>query len=189
MVWDMKRFDHALTTLEDVLAWAAVAVLVTITVIVSADVVMRYALNRPFSWAYDLISLYLMAALFYLAVSRTFSLNAHIGVDLLQNRAPKTIRLLCQMSSGVLSLMLFLVIVWVNFGSSVEDFWSGASSVGEIPWPSWVSTAIVVVGCAVMSLRMAFYSVQNLLALFGHPLALSQLDALRRAHGEGMRAE
>lgn len=78
----MRRFDRALTFVEDVLAWAAVAVLVTITVIVSADVVMRYLLNRPFSWAYDLISLYLMAALFYLAVSRTFSLNAHIGVDL-----------------------------------------------------------------------------------------------------------
>ena len=185
----MKRFDRALTIVEDVLAWAAVAVLVAITLIVSADVVMRYLLNRPFSWAYDLISLYLMAALFYLAVSRTFSLNAHIGVDLLQNRAPQTVRLLCQLSSGVLSLLLFLTIVWVNFGTSVEDFWSDALSVGEIPWPTWLSTAIVVVGSTAISLRMAFYSVQNLLALFGHPLALSQLDALRRAHGEGMHAE
>lgn len=82
-----------------------------------------------------------------------------------------------------------MTIAWVNFGSSLEDFVSGASSVGEIPWPSWVSTAIVVLGCTVISLRMAFYSVQNLLALFGHPLALSQLDVFRRPQGEGMHAE
>lgn len=185
----MKRIDRALTLVKDVLAWAAVAVLVTITLIVSADVIMRYLFNRPLSWAYDLISLYLMAALFYLAVSRAFSLNAHIGVDLVQSRIPKPIRLFCQVIVGVLSLLLFLMIAWVNFRSSLEDFLLATATVGEIPWPTWVSTAIVVVGCTVISLRMAFYSVQNLLALLGNLVALKQMDAFRRAQGEGVHAE
>ncbi len=185
----MKRIDRALTLVEDILAWAAVAVLITITLIVSSDVIMRYLFNRPFSWAYDLISLYLMAAVFYLAVSRAFSLNAHIGVDLVQTRIPKPIRLFCQLIVGVLSLMLFLIVGWVNFRSSLEDFLLETATVGEIPWPTWISTAIVVLGCTVISLRMAFYSVQNLLAFLGNPVALEQLDAVRRAQGEGVHAE
>jgi TRAP-type C4-dicarboxylate transport system permease small subunit len=185
----MKRIDRVLTLVEDILAWAAVAVLVTITLIVSSDVIMRYLFNRPFIWAYDLISLYLMAALFYLAVSRAFSLNAHIGVDLVQNRLPVPVRLFCQLIVGVLSLMLFLMVGWANFGSSLDDFLQGTATVGEIPWPTWISTAIVVLGCMVISLRMAFYSAQSLLALLGNPVALEQLDAFRRAQGEEMHPE
>jgi TRAP-type C4-dicarboxylate transport system permease small subunit len=185
----MRRLDDALTLVEDILAWAAVAILVAITTIVSADVMMRYLFDQPFSWAYDFISFYLMAALFYLAVSRAFSLNAHIGVDILQRRLPKTVRLCCQMIVGVLSLMLFITIGKVNFSSSLDDFLSGSATVGEIAWPTWISTAIVVLGCTALSLRMAFYALQNMLALFGNPVALRQLDSLARVHGEGAHAE
>lgn len=38
-----------------------------VMMIVVGDVFMRYTFNRPFSWAYDLIALYLMAGLFYFA--------------------------------------------------------------------------------------------------------------------------
>ena len=44
----------------------ALVMLFAVMMIVAADVFMRYVFNAPFSWAYDLISLYLMAGAFFL---------------------------------------------------------------------------------------------------------------------------
>jgi TRAP-type C4-dicarboxylate transport system permease small subunit len=183
------RFNDALTSVEDVLSWLAVAILIAITLIVSGDVVMRYLFNRPFSWAYDLISFYLMAALFYAAVSRTFSLNAHIGVDLIQRRLPLRLRLLCQLVVGLLATGFFAIVVLTNFKTSLEDFVAKTAVVGEIPWPSWVSTCIVVVGSTVISVRLVLYVVQNMLALFGSVVAIDQLNSLHGGNSEGARGE
>ena len=65
-----------------------------IMIIVFSDVVMRYAFNRPFSWAYDLISLYLMAGIFFLVLSEAYTSRAHVSVDILQQKfSPAMIRL------------------------------------------------------------------------------------------------
>ena len=185
----MRRLDAALTLVEDVLAWASVAILAAVAAIVSADVLMRYLFNQPFSWAYDLISIYLMGALFYFALSRAFSLNAHIGVDIVQRRLPRAARFLCQSIVGLLSLLLFQLILWVNFRTSLGDFLSDAAVVGEIPWPTWISTAIVVLGCAVISLRMVLYVMQNAMALLGNPDMIAQLEAARPEYGVEGHAE
>ena len=50
-----------LGAIEKIASTIAAVFMFAIMIIVFGDVIMRYAFNRPFSWAYDLISLYLMA--------------------------------------------------------------------------------------------------------------------------------
>src|SRR4051794_27976659 len=57
---------RAVGVLEKAVSTIAAIFMFAIMMIVFSDVVMRYAFNRPFSWAYDLISLYLMAGGFFL---------------------------------------------------------------------------------------------------------------------------
>ena len=57
----------------------AAAFMFAIMIIVFSDVIMRYAFNKPFSWAYDLISLYLMAGIFFLVLSEAYASNTHVS--------------------------------------------------------------------------------------------------------------
>ena len=59
----IRRLQSALTGIERAVTSVAVICLFAIMLIVVADVFMRYAVNRPFSFTYDLVGLYLMAGL------------------------------------------------------------------------------------------------------------------------------
>ena len=74
--------------IEKVVSTIAAVFMFAIMIIVFSDVVMRYAFNRPFSWAYDLISLYLMAGVFFLILSEAYASHAHVSVDILQQKFP-----------------------------------------------------------------------------------------------------
>jgi Tripartite ATP-independent periplasmic transporters, DctQ component len=88
----MRPLQSALATIERVVTSIAVICLFAIMLIVVADVFMRYMVNRPFSFTYALVGLYLMAGLFYLALSDTFAIHAHISVDILVHRFSPSVR-------------------------------------------------------------------------------------------------
>ena len=82
----MQRANAALAALERALTVIAVTFMFVIMMLVVADVFMRYALNRPFSFTYDLIGLYLMAGVFFLTLSDALREHVHVGVDILVPR-------------------------------------------------------------------------------------------------------
>src|SRR3546814_7256143 len=45
------------------------------------DVVIRYVWNSPLGWSQEVITLYLLAAAFFMALSATLEDNAHIRID------------------------------------------------------------------------------------------------------------
>ena len=59
-----------------------------IVLITAVDVTMRYAFNAPLIWAFELISDYLMVAIFFLAIATTQRAGQNIGVDILARRLP-----------------------------------------------------------------------------------------------------
>src|ERR1700677_3809363 len=97
---------------EGAASFLAAIVLFVVMLIVSADVAMRYVFNRPFGWTYDLISLYLMGALFYFSLSATFAQGAHISVDVVASRLTPRTRRLLQMLIALASAWLFATIGW-----------------------------------------------------------------------------
>ena len=136
-----------------------------IMAIVATDVAMRYLFNSPFAWSYDLISLYLMAALFYLAVSPTFAEGAHISVDIVQYYLSETARRVCQIVYALLSMTLFAVIAWLGLGRTLEDLETGAATAGAILWPSWASDVFVPIGAGLLSLRLLVHALAHAASL------------------------
>jgi TRAP-type C4-dicarboxylate transport system permease small subunit len=165
----IRYLDRAIATIEAALATCAAIILLLIMAIVAADVFMRYVFNRPFSWSYDLISLYLMAALFYFALSRTFALNAHIGVDILQSRMSPGMRRVCQIAIGLVSSGLFSVMAVVCAGRTADDWTMDAVAAGAIPWPSWLSDVLVPIGAGLLALRGLVHAAAHAAALAGGP--------------------
>jgi TRAP-type C4-dicarboxylate transport system permease small subunit len=161
----IKRLGDGLGALERALTVIAVIFLFVIMVLVVADVFMRYVLNRPFSFTYDLIGLYLLAGVFFFTLSDALREHAHVGVDILLSRFPPAGRRLSEVITALTGLFVFILICKVGFERALENYEQHDVLAGAIPWPTWISAALVPFGCGVLVLRLALQLIGNGLSL------------------------
>lgn len=157
----IKRAGDALAAIERTLTVIAVVFLFGIMLLVVADVFMRYALNRPFSFTYDLIGLYLLAGVFFLTASDALREHAHVGVDILLSRFSPAGRRLSEIVTALAGLFVFVLICKVGLDRAVENYQENDVLAGAIPWPTWISAALVPLGCGVLVLRLVLQLIGN----------------------------
>lgn len=133
---------------------ASATIFVTMIVAV-VDVGRRYLINAPLTWAYDFISLYLMAALFFLALADTFRNNHHVRVDLFAARLPWRLRSLLEVITLSMALVVFLAIFWEGLRQAMESWIAGDVLATVIPWPTWAYRMFVPIGVGLLILRLA----------------------------------
>lgn len=158
----MKPILHKLSAVENVLGWLAAGAMITIMTVVFCDVVLRYAFNSPLSWAYDLISLYLVAAVFFLSLSSAYSEGAHVNVDILQQMLPETVKRITEVVIAAIGLLVFALIAWFGVLRTIEAHQGSDVISGAIAWPTWPALALVPVGCGLMALRLAVHLVAHI---------------------------
>jgi len=177
----LDRTLRALAALEKIASTIAAVFMFAIMMIVFSDVIMRYAFNKPFSWAYDLISIYLMAGIFFLVLSEAYASNAHVSVDILQQKFPDSVKRLTEIVTCIVGIIVFSLIAWLGWLRAVDAFKSGDVMAGAIPWPMWPSIALVPFGAGVITIRLALH-------LIGHVLSLAtgrSLVPLPSSHATG----
>jgi len=155
--------ERAIAAIEWLFAVIATLLMLSIMVTVFADVTLRYLFNRPLAWAYDLISLYLMAGVYFLVLSGTFAAHAHVGVDILVQQLPAPLRRVCDLLSCLIGIGLFGLIAWVGAQRAWVNWVSDERISGVIAWPTWVAAALVPLGCGLLMLRLSYRSAGLLL--------------------------
>jgi TRAP-type C4-dicarboxylate transport system permease small subunit len=151
--------------IERVLRVVAAVCLLAVMLIVFADVLARYVANAPLAWSYDLIGMYLMPALFYLALSDTLADHHHVAVDLLRPRMPAWLTRSVEVLGNAATAALFLVITAIYLGTALEKFRTDALVLSVGQWPAWIPDAIVALGALVISLRLIGRAVGHALSL------------------------
>lgn len=133
-------------------AVSAVAI-AAIMFVVTLDATLRYAISSPLSWSYELIGLYLMVAVFFLALPDTLTHHGHIAVDIFQRLIPLRLRhLLLGLGYG-LSTWIMILITWGAGQRLKTAFLQDERIAAVVPWPTWIAYLLVVVGSAAMVLR------------------------------------
>jgi TRAP-type C4-dicarboxylate transport system permease small subunit len=161
----IKRAGDILAAIERALTVIAVVFLFVIMMLVVADVFMRYVVNRPFAFTYDLIGLYLLAGVFFLTLSDALREHAHVGVDILLHRFSPAGRRLSEIVTALVGLFVFILISKLGFDRALDNFQQNDVLAGAIPWPTWISAALVPFGCGVLVLRLALQLIGNVLSL------------------------
>ncbi len=161
----LEAVNVYLERIERAAGIAAALLMFVIMIIVACDVAMRYVFNRPFAWSYDLISIYLITALFYFSLSRTFTIHGHIGVDILQYYLPIWARRLCQIAVGLLGALLFALIAYLGTIRTYGEFEDGLVTSGYIEWPTWAAVVFVPIGSTMITLRLFLHALQHAISL------------------------
>lgn len=163
----LASLDRALRAVETVASSLAALALFAIMWIVGIDVAMRYLFNRPFGWSYDFISLYVIVALFFLALSPTFAANGHINVDLLHHALPRWGRRVCEVMICTLSAGFFGLLTETSAARTWEAYQAGDVLAGSYSWPTWASLIFVPLGAGLLTLRLALSGLCHLATLLG----------------------
>ncbi|MEQ5843761.1 TRAP transporter small permease [Paraburkholderia acidicola] len=171
----MKRFEKLLLAVEQLCQMVTVVLMLAIMLIVFCDVASRHLFNHPLGWAYDLIGLYLIAGVYFLSLSDSYAAHAHVGVDILVRNWPEPCRRISEMLTNVVGIALFGLICSAASMRGWQSYLDQDVVSGLIAWPTWISSALVALGCGLLVLRLVFRLAGNTLSLMrGH----SVVDAL-----------
>ncbi len=152
----LQIVNGAIGVIEGAFMTVAVVVMNAIMLIVTVDVALRYIFNSPLPWTFDVVSIYLMVALFFLSVSDTLQHNRHVSVDILHRFTKRALQRSMELVGYVASLPLF----WIMFERGSAYFWdsyvTGAATVGNVFWPTWMSAAFIPLGLGLLLSRIVF---------------------------------
>lgn len=132
----------------------AAASLLGIMVIMVLDATLRYAANQPLAWAFEVITMYLMVAGFFFALSHALHKNEHIFVEFFCDRLPPRVRHVVTAIVYVPTSFLFAAACWRSVLVTWEAFERNEVTAGVIQWPTWTARIIVPIGLAMLVLRM-----------------------------------
>jgi len=148
--------NRALRALELLAMGVTAAGMFTIMAVIVADVAARYFFRSPLPWAFDLISLYLTPAIFFLALSDTLHREHHVNVDIVFGHVGPRGAHALRFAGSAIAVVVFLGITYVAVIQTWQAYKASAVTSGIIQWPTWVSSAFVVAGAGLLLLRLVF---------------------------------
>jgi len=146
---------------ETALVFLSGIALAVIMVVVVVDVTMRYVLQSPLGWSYDLIGTYLMVCVFFFALSDTLHQHGHISIDIFAHSLPRRFTHISLAVGYALSAALLAMIAWQAWYRTAGAFTANNLISATVPWPTWPSYFMLCVGAALITLRCAMRSVAH----------------------------
>ncbi|UOQ91838.1 TRAP transporter small permease [Halobacillus shinanisalinarum] len=122
--------------------------------LITINAAMRYLFNKPLTGTYEFIELFLMVILVFLSLSYTWKLKGFISITVLFNKFPLLIKNLIYFGIIILGVCFFSLIGYEGYATTVEKWLNNEVSSGVIPWPLFLSTVWVPLGCLMIVLRM-----------------------------------
>lgn len=150
----IERCSRGLRVVENACMYGAAAGMVAIMMIVVVDVVLRYVFSAPLSWSYDVVSMYLVSFVIFLALAESFRRGVHIKVDMIQRLRGTRFLAAAELLGYSASLLLFGLILHLLVSQGVQGMIARDVVDGAIPWPTWPPYLIAALGTGLLWLRM-----------------------------------
>jgi TRAP-type C4-dicarboxylate transport system permease small subunit len=158
--------ERLLATIENLLMLVACVAACLVVGITTADVVFRYGLTSPLNWAHDVITQYLLIAMFFLSLPYVMRVGGHMRLDYLARRVGSPVLRNALVLLG--DVVALLVVVGIAYGgwSTMLSSYAGNDSLPDIvPLPTWPSYAMVALGSAILALRLVVRIAEDIVAM------------------------
>lgn len=143
-----NRFGHLLDRAE---FWFISLACIGIVVLVFAGVLSRFVFAHPMAWSEELARyLFLWAAL--VGAASACRNNQHGGIPLLVHRFPQSWQRGVEIFVATLVVVVLAVLAWQSFGSTVQGFESGQTSLAS-GVPIWLINGIALIAYLLAILR------------------------------------
>ena len=150
----LERLVYAIDELSRMVGHAFAWCIIILTFGTSYEVFVRYALNDPTSWAFDM-SYLMYGALFFMAGAYTLSRNGHVRADFLFRRWRPRRQAAVELTLYVLFFFPgVLALVLAGWGYGTDAFRIGEVSVNSpVGIPVWQLKLLIPAGAVLLTLQ------------------------------------
>ena len=148
------RLERIVARLEDAAAIGAGIAMLVIVLLVSVDVVMRYAFASPLTFQFHLVKFYLLVALVMLALPWGYRNGGAIQIQLLFAMVSRRVSGPIQRIGLAAASVYLFVLAYEGWEGFVDAYVGDRVVMGVIDWPVAWSWVFVPVGCGLLALRV-----------------------------------
>ncbi len=158
----MKKFLHTIDTISEWTARTGRWFIVSLVVLVTLEVTLRYVFNRPTLWGYEL-HVMLAAASYILAFAYTHLHRAHVRVDMIYAHLPPRGQALIDFLGTVLLFFPFIfMLVYVSW-SWQFDAWATDERMPITGWypPAAPLRTVILYGLSLFALQAIAHFIRD----------------------------
>jgi TRAP-type C4-dicarboxylate transport system permease small subunit len=133
------------------LAYLGAVALFIMMCLTAADVLGRYVFNKPITGTFELTE-FMVLILIFSFLANAQAKKAHITVDLILSRFPKTFRDYVEVFNHIISLVLMILIAWIGAQRALE-LKEVAEASPNLGIPIYPFAFFLVLGCIVMCIE------------------------------------
>lgn len=126
--------------------YASVFFVLIAGILVFADVIMRYIMNNPIQYLFELVSYFLLLIIFYGALGYGYIANIHIEIDLIERRFPRKLRIAVSYFRHMCVLVTAIIAGFSIFPVLMHSLSRDSRILGALNWPVWLFQAIAFAG-------------------------------------------
>lgn len=160
------RVEPALQKANELLANLGIVCLVGLTALITANILMRYFLNAPISWA-DEYSTYLLLGIIFFGLAYALQDGAHIKIDFVTVMLPVRVQRILLVAVHIVGVF-FAGLLVLGACSRVRSFWElNTQSMGEYEFPLYLPALVLIAGCGMFLLVMGVRLLQSIGDMLG----------------------
>jgi TRAP-type C4-dicarboxylate transport system permease small subunit len=165
---DLKRFNRAVETGENILASAAMVILSLIICSVCLEIVMRYFLNRPLVWVVEMTE-YGLLYVSFLGAAWLLRQGGHVQVDILIDILNLRWQKRCAIFSAAMGLAVSTILTVFGVIATIDHLVRGIYKPTVLEFPTGVVLIAVPLGSFFLSVRFLILMLEQILGLKHDP--------------------
>lgn len=148
----LSTIKHLVNCISNGLARISGLTILLVTLIMTADVIMRYLFNRPLLFATETCE-FLLCLLVFTGLGYTFKEGGHISIDFVYRKLPSKIKYCVRtVTLGIASLYI-VVLTWQLFLFIKETYNFNRKST-VLHFPLWIPQLAMVLGALILTLMV-----------------------------------
>jgi len=171
----LTKFVGAISHVLD--RFGSLVVLPLLTLLVTADVVLRYAFHAPLSWGLE-VSSHLLLLFFLLGLAQSFRVGDHISMELIAAHIPVRARRVIAIFQAALIVMIFYFILAKTF-EEIPFLYSLPQLTPELRWPVW---PVYVFIAAISALVILYVIIAAFAIIRGQRDTIEEIESVGEKH-------
>ena len=161
-VVNLMKLIKSFEWIDRIVVSIAMASIFIMMIAVTFDAILRSVFNTPIVGVFELVENYLMVAIVFLGLSYTMKKDGFVRIDLFVNKLPRKISKWIDAFVLLIGLVLYAIIGYQGYHSTVEAYVNNYIDTGIISWPVWLSLVWVPLGSLLLVIRLVI----QIIALF-----------------------
>lgn len=153
----LRRLEKALSYFDRAFMAVSLIALFAMLATVCIDAAGRYLFSRPLRGSYQIVSLYTMVALTFMALPRTYAVGGMIRVELFTGMLKQKFGHWPERLNAVIALVAFGTLAWFAGQEAISKFMVRETTLGTIQLPMYWSYVWVPLGSALLCVRLVLH--------------------------------